>query len=238
MLSREIFVGVIRWLALVPAVVLHEVAHGWIAWHLGDPTAKSRGRLSLNPLGHIDPIGTILLPAILLVTRAGFLIGYAKPVPVDPTYFRNPLKGMLYTAAAGPGTNLLLAAFMTIFVRLVLLAVPESAIVDDAIGFEVLRSVLGFCYYFVLWNIVLTVFNLIPIPPLDGSKILAYFLSANGRRILTSIERYGFLVLLVVLLVESRAGGGPLSWLLENTVSGWHTFFGVKWSAAVYLFMQ
>jgi Zn-dependent protease len=237
MLPSEIFAGIVRWLALVPAVVLHEVAHGWVAWRLGDPTAKSRGRLSLNPLNHIDPIGTILLPAILLVLRTGFLIGYAKPVPINASYFRNPLKGMLYTAVAGPSTNLLLAATMTILVRIALLAIPDRAIVADGVSAEILRSILAFCYYFVIWNVVLTVFNLIPIPPLDGSRVLAYFLKANGRRILASLERYGFLIVFAIFLMESRVGGGPLSWILGNTVGGWHTFLGDKWTAALYLFM-
>jgi len=116
---------VLSLVAVFTAIVLHEVAHGYVAFRLGDPTARSRGRLTLNPLAHIDPIGTILVPFVLAVLNLP-LFGWAKPVPINPNYFRNPFRGMLYVAAAGPGTNIALALVTAGFGRLLLLFVPNS----------------------------------------------------------------------------------------------------------------
>jgi len=167
---------------ILPAIVLHEVSHGYVAFLLGDPTAKSAGRLTLNPLKHIDPFGTILLPALLILI-AGTGFGYAKPVPVNPNYFKNYRVGFFLTAIAGPTTNIVLAAL-------------------SGIGFRLLGGD-GFAgsllFFFAQANLVLVFFNLIPIPPLDGSRVIPLFLTDAGMRTYAKVEQYGFAILMVVL---------------------------------------
>lgn len=170
---------------------LHEFAHGWVASKLGDPTAKLEGRLTLNPLASVEPIGALCL---LL-----FGFGWAKPVPVDSRYFKNPKRDMAITALAGPASNLLAA-----FVGAVLVAVMESFAPYN--GFT--SFLLNVLYYYVVVNISLAVFNLIPAPPLDGSRILGAFLS---DRALSTYYRYqNIFVMLVFLLMISGALSGPL----------------------------
>lgn len=226
MLPDTIFPRIIQFIALVPAIVLHEVAHGYVAWRLGDPTAKSRGRLSLNPLVHVDLFGTVLIPLVLILMRTSFLFGYAKPVPINPSYFRNPLRGMLYVATAGPATNLVLASATTLLVRAALIGVPSDLLLSSTLGGNLLRILLAMLYFFIVWNIVLAMLNLIPIPPLDGSRILAHFLPAEGRRFLASIERYGFLILVALLAL------GSLGRLFGYAVNGWSSLLGAKWLVA------
>jgi len=220
---------VLSLVAVFMAIVLHEVAHGYVAFRLGDPTARSRGRLTLNPLAHIDPIGTIAVPIFLALMRILLqsnipLLGWAKPVPINPKYFRNPLRGMLYVAAAGPGTNIALAAVAAGLGRLVVLAIPNELVYGGG-GF--VDNLLGAVFYllsaFVLYNLILAVFNLIPIPPLDGSRILMYFLPAEGRRILLSIERYGFIIVLLILYL------GLLDPVFHGIWRLWQFLVGLKW---------
>lgn len=194
----------VRFLLLLPAIVLHEVSHGWVAYLLGDPTAKNAGRLSLNPIKHIDPVGTLLLPAILLLASGGrAAFGYAKPVPVNPRYFGNHRNGMFLVGIAGPTTNLILAFLSGMGVRLV-----------GANG------VAGYIlFYFALVNLTLLFFNLIPIPPLDGSRVIPLFLSDRGLRTYYEVERYGFVILLAILwLVPQVFHVDPLGAYLEATV--------------------
>jgi Zn-dependent protease len=187
---------------LVPAIVIHEVSHGWAAYALGDTTAKDKGRLSLNPIRHIDPWGTILLP-LLMVAILGFGFGYAKPVPVNPYRFKDYRRGMFLTGIAGPASNLVLALLSGLLFRL--------------IGGE---GLLGLAlFYFALMNLVLMFFNLIPLPPLDGSRVLPLFLSDRAMETYHSIERYGFLIILVALWVlPSYLGVDPLGWYFGATV--------------------
>ncbi|TFH09781.1 MAG: site-2 protease family protein [Candidatus Atribacteria bacterium] len=181
-------------IAIFIAIVLHEVAHGYMALRLGDPTARSLGRLTLNPLAHIDPIGTILVPVILAVIGAP-LFGWAKPVPINPRNFRNPFRGMLFVALAGPGTNVALALGATIVGHVLLLMVPESLnLAAPTFGSNLLVSLFTLLGYLVLFNLFLAALNMIPIPPLDGSRVLTYFLPTEGRRIMLSLERYGFFI--------------------------------------------
>jgi len=186
-------------IAIFIAIVLHEVAHGYMALRLGDPTARNLGRLTLNPLAHIDPIGTILVPVILAVMGAP-LFGWAKPVPINPRNFRNPFRGMLFVALAGPGTNIALALAAAIVGRLLLLMVPpslyETLMYAGTLSFgtNLLTSLFTLLGYFVIFNLFLAGLNLIPIPPLDGSRVLTYFLPTEGRRIMLSLERYGFFI--------------------------------------------
>jgi len=183
-------------LAAATAIILHEVAHGWVAYHLGDPTAKLAGRLTLNPLAHIDPVGTVLVPVILLLFAylAGgpiILFGWAKPVPINPLHFRRPYRDMMLVGLAGPGMNLSLAGVGAAFWYLLGNAgegAPEALTLFLAI--------------FILINIVLAFYNLIPIPPLDGSRVLAYLLPPGGRLLLRRIEPSGlFLALGVIFLL-------------------------------------
>jgi Zn-dependent protease len=183
-------------LAAVLAITLHEAAHGYAALALGDDTAKRAGRLSLNPLVHIDRVGTILLPALLLIGqlltlgRVAFMFGWAKPVPVAAWRFANPRRGMMWVAMAGPGMNFLLAwigglAFHLLPVLPRLLLAPAQT----------------FLFAFILTNLVLGLFNLLPIPPLDGGRIAVGILPEGAARLWARAERYGILVVLLVVFV-------------------------------------
>ena len=173
---------------LLLALTVHEFAHGYVAYRLGDPTAKSLGRLTLNPLKHLDPIGTI----------AFFFIkfGWAKPVPVNPAYFKNPKKDMLWVALAGPATNLGLAvisAIVTKFIWALASMLPYSALAE-----AILVPLNGMLIASVWINLVLCIFNFLPIPPLDGSRILTGILPNDLARSYLKVERYGFIIVLVL----------------------------------------
>jgi len=176
----------IRIATLVFAIIVHEVAHGLAAEKLGDPTARRMGRLTLNPLPHIDIFGSIIIPGFLLITNAPFLIGWAKPVPVDIRRFEDPLKGWAITALAGPAANV---AQLVVYVLLFRLAV--------IVGLPVWVGYLALSGAGI--NLVLAVFNLIPIPPLDGSRIVAALLPFEMVRQYLSIERFGFMIILGLL---------------------------------------
>ncbi|MEN6368830.1 MAG: site-2 protease family protein [Thermotogota bacterium] len=228
---------VLSLIALFMAIVLHEVAHGYVAARLGDPTARAKGRLSINPLAHIDPIGTLLVPIALAIfnwlTPGAMLplIGWAKPVPINPNYFRNPFRGMLFVAVAGPGTNLALAVCATAVGRLLLPAVPNE-VLFSSVGFAgyAARALFFLLGVFVVYNIILAAFNLIPIPPLDGSRVVTYFLPPAGRRFMVAAERYGFFVLLAVVFL----GGIDLVFQWVLPAAGW--LLGPRWVTVVNLF--
>lgn len=177
------------------AITLHEVAHGWVARSLGDPTAALAGRLTLNPIKHIDPVGTLLVPAVLLA-MGGFLFGWAKPVPVDARRLPHPRRDMAIVAVAGPLSNLLMAALWALGLKLILLSGSESAIM---LGLRYM------CVAGVVINLVLMVLNLLPLPPLDGGRVLAGLVPDGAARALDRIEPYG-LVILIVLLATGVLG--------------------------------
>ena len=214
--------------AVFAAIVFHEVSHGYVAYRLGDPTPKVRGRLTLNPLAHVDLIGTILVPLALVVMGSRFLFGWAKPVPINPNYFRKPFKGMLYVAIAGPATNLTLALVTAGVGRLTLGAIPNSLLFyGQTFGAYLLQAIFYLLGFFVIINVILAVFNMIPIPPLDGSRVLTYFLPPEGKRIMLTLERYGFLILLALILL------GGISGLLNLTSGLWRGLLGIRWLAAL-----
>jgi Zn-dependent protease len=173
---------------LLLALTVHEFAHGYVAYRLGDPTAKNAGRLTLNPLKHLDPIGTI----------AFFFIkfGWAKPVPVNPNYFKNPRKDMLWVALAGPATNLAMAIISAIVTKLVWAL--ASLLPYSALAEAILVPLNAMLIASVWINLVLCIFNFLPIPPLDGSRILSGILPDDLARSYQQVERYGFIIILVL----------------------------------------
>ncbi|HEX6531869.1 MAG TPA: site-2 protease family protein [Nitrospira sp.] len=198
-------------LPLLFAMVLHEYAHGWVADKCGDPTAKLQGRLTMNPLAHIDPFGTIIVPLICLMLPGSFLFGWAKPVPIDPRNLRAPRRDMALVAAAGPGMNFLLAICSAALLSL-LLSMDSSLLATDprdtvgrqdaSFGAIVLLPVAVMAMYSVLVNVLLGIFNLMPIPPLDGGRILLSLLPARPALVLARLEPYGMMILVGLLVFD------------------------------------
>ena len=199
--------------ALVVAIVFHEVAHGWVASLLGDPTAKERKRLSLNPFRHVDPVGTVILPGMLALVKAP-VFGWAKPVPVIKQRLRNPRFGMMAVAAAGPGSNLVMAGLAAVVLGLVAPVAdgPEPGL---ALGFAVYSLV-----QFIQINIFLALFNLLPIPPFDGSHIVEGLLPPSMAAGYEKIRPLGFPLVLLVLVVLPWVipAFKPVAWLFETPV--------------------
>jgi Zn-dependent protease len=207
--------------AAVLAITLHEAAHGYAALALGDDTAKRAGRISLNPIRHVDPVGTLLLPGVLLVSqlltigRVEAMFGWAKPVPVNIWNLRSPRWGMVGVAAAGPGMNFALAWFAGLAVHALVAwqgAAPEAAL-DMAMRFLAL---------FILSNLVLALFNLLPVPPLDGGRILVGVLPMRAAMAVARLERAGLLLVVLALFVLPALvpGFDPLGFALRTLVAG------------------
>ena len=208
-------------LASVVAITLHEAAHGYAALGLGDDTARRHGRLSLNPLRHVDRVGTILVPAVLLLGqlltlgRVEFMFGWAKPVPVNIMALRNPRFGMLLVAAAGPAMNFVLALLFALLAHpLGWLAESLSA---ESLSFG--YRAIGLC---ILANLVLGLFNLLPIPPLDGGRIAAALLPGRLAGDFLRLERFGILIVLLGVFILPRVTEGfdPVGWGLRTIVTG------------------
>jgi Zn-dependent protease len=181
------------------AIVFHELSHGFVANKLGDPTAKMMGRLTLNPIAHIDPFGTILMPLMLLIFTDGqFVFGYAKPVPINPMNFRNPRKDMAISAAAGPVTNILLAIVSMVILKFML--APMSLILPESISTPILTPLIMIFRASVVINVVLASFNMIPIPPLDGGRVLTGLLPHKQAVSFSRIEPFGFIIVLVLIV--------------------------------------
>jgi Zn-dependent protease len=184
---------------LLLGVILHEVAHGWVANKLGDPTARLMGRLTLNPISHIDPFGSILIPGLLIISQAPFLFGYAKPVPVNFRNLRNPKKDMVWVALAGAIVNLLLALGFSLFHRLLLAAGP---LWEWPFLRLILQPLILMLRYGVVINVALAIFNLIPIPPLDGGRVMVGLLPFRAAYQYSKIEPYGFFILIGLLVTH------------------------------------
>ncbi len=198
-------------LPILLAITFHEAAHGFVADRKGDPTAKYLGRLTLNPLAHIDPFGTILLPLMLYVGpllmtgQPGFVFGYAKPVPVNFMNLRRPKADMVWVAAAGPLTNLALAVVSGVLLRGLSAFFPAQSLALDGPGepgFRIAEPVAEMLAYGVLINVALMLFNLLPIPPLDGGRVLVGLLPAAGSRWLAGLEPYGMLIVIALVFLD------------------------------------
>ena len=181
---------------------MHEAAHAWAADRLGDPTARHLGRLSLNPAVHVDPIGTLLFPLIAMLTNLP-LIGWAKPVPVDTRHLKHPKRDFALVAAAGPASNLIMAV-----IGAAIFAVLPDAAPGDIAGRAVLRPLDRLVLEFIQLNVLLAVFNMIPVPPLDGGNVLLGVLPHAGARLVEQLRPYGFLILYALMLT------GALNFLL------------------------
>lgn len=184
------------------SVILHEVTHGWIADKLGDPTARNAGRLTLNPISHIDLVWTIIMPLLLYISM-GFVVGGAKPVPINPSNFKNPKRDMALSSVAGPGVNLLMAILFAFLLRVILpiseKIVPASLWEPSALPIALMLGA-G-----VVINVALAVFNMIPIPPLDGSRILYWLLPDKQAALYYRLERFG--IVIIIALISFRILG-------------------------------
>jgi Zn-dependent protease len=185
MISGNIVSLIISIPIFIFAMVIHEVAHGWVAYKLGDPTAKYSGRLTLNPISHIDPLGTILLPILLIMMNSPVVFGWAKPVPINFLGLRNPKRDIMTVGLAGPMANIIFAFILAAVFRL--FPVLHAPVISDIF------------FGSILVNLVLAAFNLIPIPPLDGSRILFGLLPRDLAAKYMSIERYGFIILYILI---------------------------------------
>ena len=205
------------------AITLHEAAHGWVAWRLGDDTARALGRVSFNPLRHIDPVGTVLIPAVLLFGSGGrMMFGFAKPVPVDFSRFRKPRRDMVLVAAAGPGSNILLAVFSALLIH-------GSVLFDANIERWIMLNLVNSVWI----NLLLAVFNMLPLPPLDGGRVAAGLLPPELARQLARVERASMVIILAALFILPWIGdkmgfdlnifrwliGGPTAYLMDLVFS-------------------
>ena len=189
------------------AITLHEAAHGWIAGKFGDHTARMMGRVTLNPVKHIDPVGTILVPAALLIMSTGFIFGWAKPVPINFNALRSPKSGMIWVALAGPGANLIMAiGWLLVFFLAIKMNIPILQRMADA----------G-----ILINILLAVFNLLPIPPLDGSRVISALLPNPLAYKYNQLEQYGLFILIGLMYF---GGFTKIVKPMVNLVLSWFTY--------------
>jgi Zn-dependent protease len=205
-------------LPVVVAITFHEAAHGWMAWRLGDDTAYRLGRVSFNPLRHVDPFGTLLLPGLLVLLHSPFVFGYAKPVPVNFRRLNQPKRDMVWVAAAGPGVNILLGLACAVLLHLA----PLLPVGLATFAVQNLQNAL-------LINVVLAVFNMLPLPPLDGGRVLVGLLPPPYDARLARVERYGMLILIGLLMFPPLIGyqlgvdlnvmpwllGPPVEWVLR-----------------------
>lgn len=197
------------------AITLHEVSHGWVALKCGDDTAQRQGRLTINPIKHIDPIGTVLVPALLFYL-GGFIFGWAKPVPITWQNLRNPQRDVALVGVAGPFSNLLMTLGWATLAKFIFL-------LDPSLSNTVSNYFVGMAKVGILINLVLMVLNMIPIPPLDGSRVVTAFISLKWAKLISEFEIYGFLILVILL------ASGALTWLIFPIIS-------YLFNAIIYLF--
>lgn len=196
---------ILGFIIFIFSIILHEIAHGLAAERLGDPTARLSNRLNLNPIPHIDPVMSILVPLFLIISGSPIIFGSAKPVPIDPFNFRNPRKDMGLVGLAGPAMNLLIALILALIARLMIAFFPDP-------------NILRLLASSALINIVLAIFNLIPIPPLDGGRVLVAILPEKSAEALASIENFGIMIVLFFLFFPNQI------FSLQSTVFGLSSF--------------
>jgi Zn-dependent protease len=204
-------------LIVIISLALHDAAHAWVAYRCGDPTAKDLGRLTLNPIPSIDPIMTILLPGFLLLSGSGILFGGAKPVPVDYYRLRHPARNMMYVALAGPLSNILIAVLLMLVIKVL---VYIGGMPPDNMTVVALT-------YGMRFNLIIAIFNMLPVPPLDGSRVLNWLLPESMRPAFASLERFSLLFVIVLVFVFGRqlfavlrAVYGPLADLIDLVTGG------------------
>ncbi|MCK5460248.1 site-2 protease family protein [Candidatus Parcubacteria bacterium] len=188
----QILIELFPFVALIYSIIIHEYAHGWMADQLGDPTAKHSGRLTLNPIPHIDLMGSIFLPLLLIISNSGFIIGWAKPVPFNPYNLKDQKYGPLKIALAGPAANLVIALFFGMLLRF--FPMISSSLNLPVANLTIFIQLIAFI---VQLNLLLMIFNLLPIPPLDGSKVLLTFLPDRYKEAFYRFERFGIIILFV-----------------------------------------
>ncbi len=200
-MASNVQIAVYMLVGLIIGVIFHEFMHGWVAYLMGDTTAKRAGRLTLDPLAHIDPFGTLLLPGIMFLLRAlgtpiAFILGYAKPIPINPFQFRKR-RAIIYVSLAGVTANLVIAFLSMGIARIIFSTTNQGQIVITFL-------------YIAYINVVLFVFNLIPIPPLDGSRVVGYFLKGEALAFYQNIEPYGFFIILAVVMLFGFVLSAPV----------------------------
>ena len=211
------------WLLLLPiligSIVVHELAHAWVARREGDDTAERQGRITLNPIPHLDPVGSFLVPAILIALPGSFIFGWARPVPVNPSNFRDPVGGDIRVSLAGPASNVALAL---VFTLLLVPAVSLAGGMQAAMNPDEGSLLVSAAFYGILINLILAIFNLIPVPPLDGSHVLRHLLPAGIRKHYDSVGRIGIIVLLGFLFLVPEGFGiimAPVLFITDLLVS-------------------
>jgi Zn-dependent protease len=204
--------------AIVPSVILHEVSHGWVARLFGDDTAQRAGRLTLNPIKHIDPVGTLIVPALMSLAGAGFF-GWAKPVPVNPSRLRSPRNQGVLVSLSGPAVNAILAGgFALIFTKVIL---------PNAIAGQSFSTFDQYIFDLSLVNVGLFVFNMIPIPPLDGSVLFERMLPARYWPTYLRYRQYTMPIIMGLVLLNFIFNPGPITWLFDKLYNWWESVLGV-----------
>lgn len=205
----DIIITIFSLIVLLFSVIIHELAHGYVANSLGDPTAKYAGRLTLNPIKHLDAFGSIILPLLLFIAQSPVLVGWAKPVPINPYNFRDQKWGTLKVSVAGPATNMALAIFFGLLLRFI------------PVGFFIAMPGLLIIFSFIVHiNIILAIFNLVPIPPLDGSWVLFKFIPYQFEKVKIFLNQYGVFILMFLIFFGALQGLGVITDSLFHVITG------------------